>query len=512
MRTVPSDLLAHIQGEVTSLATCWEIIRRDGVIIRMTDHDVDLRVNNATFSAETGYDRSAIQSEMGLRPDNLNIKGFFDNAAITREDIDNGLYDYAQLRIFIVNHQDTSQGVIKLIRGTLGEVEHSPEGFFSATFQSMAEAFRSVIGDRFTSTCKEDLGSVKCSIPIQPEVRTPNKGYSLGKFVRVITDASGMDSYDLTNVGPFTGEAIMMFADMGAVDEARIDSGTAQLTTLANILQASVLNGQLGRVKVETIDADNVSTKVIYDSGFEQFFPVGTEVQRASPVTTIPPLSRGIRWTFEIDFPDAGTDASPTPDISFESISASVTTFANGYGNQSSFENLIYECTTAGVTDSATPTFGGTPGDVTTDGTAEWTTREAWTRNAVVTSVTSRTNFTIDVVEPRAVDNWFTDGVITFESGDNLGRNIEIKTWVEGGDVTLHLPLAYDLQVGDALRISPGCNKIHDNHCRLKFVIPGSVFHANGNVKNFRGEPHLPGSARMTRVTYGTRTRVREGV
>lgn len=515
MRTIPDDLAGHLQSEVTSLATCWEIIRRDGVTIRMTDHDVDLRVNNATFSSATGYDRSAIQSEMGLRPDNLNIKGFFDDAAITREDIDNGLYDYAQLRIFIVNHQDTNQGVIKLIRGTLGEVEHSPEGFFSATFQSMAEAFRSVIGERFASTCKEDVGSRKCSVPIQPEIRQPNKAYSRGQFVRVITDASGVDNFTGEETsGPLSSEVTMSLLDgsgyFTGIDLNKIDSGTAQITTVSNLTQSSVLEGQKGRIKVEALDADGVPTKVIYDSGEEQYFPIGTQVQRPSPVTTLPPLTRLIRWTFTII--EGVPATSPPPDITFDSAYAQITTFDTGYGNQSSFENRIYECITAGVTDAATPTFDLTVDNTTSDGTVEWITREAWTRNAVVDTVVSRTNFTITVDEGRAVDNWFTDGVITFESGDNLGRNIEVKTWVAPNSITLHLPLAYDLQPGDVLRISPGCNKIHDSHCRLKFAIDGSVDFQNGNVKNFRGEPHLPGSARMTRVTYGTRTRVREGV
>lgn len=154
---------------------------------------------------------------------------------------------------------------------------------------------------------------------------------------------------------------------------------------------------------------------------------------------------------------------------------------------QEQYENRIYEVTTAGTTAGSQPTYDETIGNTTTDGTAVLTARDAWTRDAVVTGVTDRRIFAIDVVEARAVDDWFTGGAVFFETGNNVGKALEIKDWIEGSStVTLFLPTAYDIQVGDTLRLYAGCDKRRDT-CFNKFA----------NVVNFRGEPDLPGPDSM---------------
>jgi uncharacterized phage protein (TIGR02218 family) len=173
---------------------------------------------------------------------------------------------------------------------------------------------------------------------------------------------------------------------------------------------------------------------------------------------------------------------------------------ATGVGaGYEAYENRIYECTTAGTTAGAAPTFDETVGNTTTDGTVVWTAREAFQRHAVVASVTSRRIFAITVTEARAVDNWFDLGVLTWETGDNTGRSCEIKTWADaGGVLTLYLSLPYPVQVGDRLRLYPGCNKsahMTTGHCANKFVIPNSILlpATRGNIWNFRGFNKIPG-------------------
>jgi len=163
------------------------------------------------------------------------------------------------------------------------------------------------------------------------------------------------------------------------------------------------------------------------------------------------------------------------------------------------YENRIYEVTTAGTTAGSQPTYDETIGNTTTDGTAVLTARDAFTRHAVVATVTDRKNFTLTVDEARAVDGWFDLGVIVWESGDNTGRTCEVKSWVDATNLaTLYLSLPYAVQVGDRLRIYPGCNKsghMTTGHCANKFFITDSLkFPATrGNIWNFRGHNKIPG-------------------
>ncbi|HEY0236750.1 MAG TPA: DUF2163 domain-containing protein, partial [Afipia sp.] len=45
MRNIPSALQAKLDSGVTTLANCWTLTRRDGVVQGFTDHDEDIVVN-----------------------------------------------------------------------------------------------------------------------------------------------------------------------------------------------------------------------------------------------------------------------------------------------------------------------------------------------------------------------------------------------------------------------------------------------------------------------------------
>ena len=44
-KTISTALAQHLAGEVTTLATCWKITRRDGIVLGFTDHVRDLQID-----------------------------------------------------------------------------------------------------------------------------------------------------------------------------------------------------------------------------------------------------------------------------------------------------------------------------------------------------------------------------------------------------------------------------------------------------------------------------------
>lgn len=117
-----------------------------------------------------------------------------------------------------------------------------------------------------------------------------------------------------------------------------------------------------------------------------------------------------------------------------------------------------------------------------------------FTFTETVTAVTNTATFTISNSNGDAVDTWYRQGVVTWLTGDNTGRSIEVKEWVQsGGHVTLYLPMHGAVVIGDTLDIYPGCSKIlldDQNGCKVKF----------NNVINFRGEPYVPGKDALSQV------------
>ena len=103
----------------------------------------------------------------------------------------------------------------------------------------------------------------------------------------------------------------------------------------------------------------------------------------------------------------------------------------------------------------------------------------------VVSTVERPTSLLVNLVGNPA-DGFYSFGVLSFTSGNNSGRSLEIMSQA-AFDATfdrLVLPLAfpYTPEVGDAFTITAGCNH-QKATCISKF----------NNILNFRGEPFVPG-------------------
>jgi len=83
-------------------------------------------------------------------------------------------------------------------------------------------------------------------------------------------------------------------------------------------------------------------------------------------------------------------------------------------------------------------------------------------------------------------DGFFDGGLLTFTSGANSGRAMEVKSY-SGQAFTLQAMMPEPVLAGDAFTVTAGCDKSLDT-CRDRF----------DNVVNFRGFPFIPGMDRMT--------------
>lgn len=342
-------LKAHMRGEVTTVCTCWQILRQDGTAFYFTDHDQDIIFESNTYRASVGYTRSAISANSDMSIDNLEIQGMFDDSTITNEDLQSGLFDFAEVFLFLVNWMDLTMGAGPLRTGNLGDVQGLPSGIFTTQLNGLISILNHNIGDLYQPTCRSDVGDGKCMVPIKPQ------------------------------------------------------QWSASLA-------------------------------------------VGTDTTQAA--NYVRPLA--------------------------------FTTNAHALA--------IFVCTTPGTTGSSEPSWNYTVGATTSDGTAVWTSLQPWMVLATVAAVTDQQNFKITYTEARAVDGWFTDGEVTFLTGNNAGRSLEIKNWVNAtAIVTLFLPFSGTIQVGDTLTIYPGCDKtrLGINGCKVKF----------NNIINRQAEDFVPGTA-----------------
>jgi uncharacterized phage protein (TIGR02218 family) len=104
MRTdIPPALQTHLETRETTLAWCWRITRLDGVVLGFTNHDRTLSFDSTDFEASTGFLGTEIESQLGMTVDNMDVYGAVDSVKIIESDIEAGLFDGAEIEVFLVN-------------------------------------------------------------------------------------------------------------------------------------------------------------------------------------------------------------------------------------------------------------------------------------------------------------------------------------------------------------------------------------------------------------------------
>lgn len=182
MKSASAGLAAALAAEAGAFSTCWRIVRRDGEVFRFTDASADIVYDSETYLARVGYARTAITAEAGLAPGDAEATGLIDDASISEGDLRAGLFDHAEIRIFLVNRADLSQGELKLRRGRLGEVALGEDGAWRAEIRGMAQQLSQTIGQLYGPECRADLGDARCGVAIA------GAGFTRPAEVSAVTD------------------------------------------------------------------------------------------------------------------------------------------------------------------------------------------------------------------------------------------------------------------------------------------------------------------------------------
>ncbi|SMH55166.1 DUF2163 domain-containing protein [Maritimibacter sp. HL-12] len=159
-----ADFGAHLASGVTTLARCWALTRRDGLVLGFTDHDRDIGFEGITFRADTGLSARALQQTTGLSIDNTEALGALSDLAVTEADIRAGRYDGAAVLAWLVNWADPDQRQV-LFRGQLGEITRGG-GAFRAELVGLSEGLNRAQGRVYQVPCAAVLGDAGCKVDL----------------------------------------------------------------------------------------------------------------------------------------------------------------------------------------------------------------------------------------------------------------------------------------------------------------------------------------------------------
>jgi uncharacterized phage protein (TIGR02218 family) len=117
-----------------------------------------------------------------------------------------------------------------------------------------------------------------------------------------------------------------------------------------------------------------------------------------------------------------------------------------------------------------------------------------------VTAISDARRFTVSGLDAFA-DQWFSGGKLTWTSGANATRAMEVKRHgVAGVGVTIELwqAMSESAAIGDVFVVTAGCDKQFAT-CKTKFA----------NAVNYRGFPYMPGNDAV--ASYPTQSQPLDG-
>ena len=180
MRDYPASFLQ----DTTTLALCWRLYRKDGLVLGFTQHDNDLTFAGIVHEARTGLDVGKAEHSLLPHASVTRLIGALCSHKITENDIAAGFYDQARIETWLANWQNTSEAVL-VDSGVIGEIRRSDQGFI-VEIRSLADQWQQPRGRLYQALCAADLGDEQCKVSLQSDAY---------RYAATVTSCDGLNGF-----------------------------------------------------------------------------------------------------------------------------------------------------------------------------------------------------------------------------------------------------------------------------------------------------------------------------
>jgi len=183
-----------LDRDLTTIALCWRLERRDGVALGFTGHDRDLEIGGLVYRAAPGMLPSAISLSDGFDPATLDVKGALTGDAINAADLAAGRWDGAALEVFMTDWEAPGAETLALARGALGEVVVQGDAF-EAELRGPAALLDGPVVEQTSPECRARLGDKRCRVDMAARSRITRIAAILDEDIVEVEDAAPGNAY-----------------------------------------------------------------------------------------------------------------------------------------------------------------------------------------------------------------------------------------------------------------------------------------------------------------------------
>jgi uncharacterized phage protein (TIGR02218 family) len=186
---------AIVERQLTTLAFCWRVQRRDGVCLGFTSHDRDLAIDGLVYRSAPGMLPSSVSVSDGFEASTLDVAGALTSAAISESDLAAGRWDRAAVALFLVDWEDPDGERLPLARGELGDVAVKANGF-EAELRGPAALLERAVVEQTSPECRAELGDRRCRVDMAARIRVTRVTAIVDENVVEVADAeAGANAY-----------------------------------------------------------------------------------------------------------------------------------------------------------------------------------------------------------------------------------------------------------------------------------------------------------------------------
>ena len=457
MKTIGASLLNHLASNVTTLATCWKVTAQDGTVLGFTNHTENLVVSGVTYRSPSGYTPTNIQTTAGLEVDNLDAKALLAADGLVKTEILNGKWDRAVLEFFLVNYADTTQGIVKLRKGFLGEIKLG-RNEVDAEIRGLMDRYQTEVVELYSQSCRADLFDDRCGIDIAEWTLTGT--VSARTSDRIFTASDMLPRFPI-----FTDQFNRANGTVGSSYTTLTAYPAGDLAIVGNRVRGSILDYSEEQYNVRTMPANCFSqitlSKIVGSDGYS--IDLGLRLG---------PFSGAWFGYYALALVGGGWQINRMDNSVPTTIGSGAAAWADGdvmtFEAEGTTLRLYHNTTLLATIVDATYQSAGYASLVIEHYGADLSNLEA-------------DSFVIGQ-RGTAVDTIYQGGKLTWLTGNNAGSGMEVRKFTDATKlIELALPMHSTVQVGDTFSITAGCDKSH-TMCQAKF----------GNIVNFRGEPFVP--------------------
>lgn len=264
MIQLAAPMSSLLENKTHRWSTCWKITRKDGTVMRFTDHDSALMFNAEVYTPVGGFNPSAHQMAQGLADRNQQFTGVITSDDITFEDLRAGKYRGAKVEEMLVDWEVPWAGAFFTAVYWIAKTRFTGE-IWTAELEGLTRFLKQDVGRVYSRTCDAQLGDSRCQLDLTAftfngtitgintqrldfttDVSQPTNYFNLGKLTWTLGNNTGIVTQVRRSYGT-AGRMILQLKtdfDLQVGDQFTVIAGCDLLASTCQTKFSNIINFQ----------------------------------------------------------------------------------------------------------------------------------------------------------------------------------------------------------------------------------------------------------------------------